>query len=104
MTAFLQVVTSVSSVVIAAAAVVAAIELRKSRFLVEELVFRGFSSSARAARDIAGPGQAIFICQEGQWVLAEDMSSPGFRAARPTMKPAYEGQVIKRKSIPKETS
>ena len=95
---FLQLVTTVSLVTIAAAAVLGATELRTSRHLLEEVVYRDFTSSPPPPGN--GPDHAVFICKDGGWVLAADMSGPGHQASPPTMEPSYEGQVVKRSSVP----
>ncbi len=94
---FLQLVTTVSLVTIAAAAVFGATELRTSRHLLEEVVYGDFTSSPPPGN---GPDHAVFICKDGGWVLAADMSGPGHHASPPTMEPSYEGQVVKRSSMP----
>ncbi len=98
MNIFLQLVSSAALLVIGGAAVWAAYELSQTRHLVEELVYRNFSS-APPPDDDWGPGQAVFISRDGQWVLAEDLSRPGYRASPPTMEPSFDGQVITRPAV-----
>lgn len=91
----MQILTTLSAVVIAAAAVFAAAELRGLRHLLEETVYQGHTS--RTTGD--GSGHAIFICKQGHWILAADMSGPGYRASHPTTEPSFEGQVVKCASV-----
>ena len=99
MNIFLQLVSSVALVVIGGAAVWAAYELSQARHLAEELAFKNFSSAPPPDDEWGGPGQAVFISKEGQWVMADDMSRPGYRASPPTMEPSFDGQVITRPAV-----
>jgi hypothetical protein len=98
MNIFLQLVSSAALLVIGGAAVWAAYELSQTRHLVEELAYRNFSSAPPPDDPFGVCGHAVFIAKDGQWILAEDMSRPGYRASPPTMEPGYDGQVITRPS------
>jgi hypothetical protein len=100
MNVFLQVFVTVSTVVIAVAVSMAAMELRKVRYLIEELVYSGISSTVAQATHSPAHGQAIYISKGGEWVLASDTSAPGYHAVPPGMAASYEGQVVKLPSEP----
>ena len=44
------------------------------------------------------PGYAIFVYRQGRWELESDLSAPGHVPSPPTLRGAYEGQVIKKES------
>jgi hypothetical protein len=97
MDTLLQFVMTLSAVVVAFAATMVAIELRRTRYLLEEIVYRDYTTSPPPPDD--GPGHAVFMCKDGQWILAADMSRRGYQASPPTMEPSYDGQIVKRTSI-----
>lgn len=45
-------------------------------------------------------GYAIYIYREGRWVLEADLSAAGYEPSTPSLEGAYEGQVIKKESVP----
>jgi hypothetical protein len=50
---------------------------------------------------VASPcGYAIYVYRAGRWELESDLSAPGYEPSSPTLRGAYEGQVIKKESAP----
>lgn len=47
-------------------------------------------------------GYAIYVYRDGKWLMEADLSRPGFESMPPSMQGAYEGQVVKRESIPRQ--
>lgn len=45
-------------------------------------------------------GYAIYVHRAGRWELEADLSAPGYEPSSPTLRGAYEGQVIKKESAP----
>jgi hypothetical protein len=45
-------------------------------------------------------GYSIFVYRNNQWILEADLSSPGFEATPPTIPGTYDGQVVKKESVP----
>jgi hypothetical protein len=43
-------------------------------------------------------GYAIYVYRSDRWELEADLSAPGFEPSPPTLRGAYEGQVIKKES------
>jgi hypothetical protein len=45
-------------------------------------------------------GYAIYVHRGGRWALESDLSAAGFVPSAPGLEGAYEGQVIKKESVP----
>jgi hypothetical protein len=45
-------------------------------------------------------GYAIYVYRDGRWDLEADLSQPGYEPAPPSIAGAYEGQAVKKESLP----
>jgi hypothetical protein len=82
-------------------------ELRRFRVQLKDEGLRvitkeGVSHSTSRMMGVMGSpaGYAIYVYREGRWDLEADLSQPGYEPAPPGIAGAYEGQAVKKESLP----
>jgi hypothetical protein len=100
-----ELTVSAALVVSAIALIRVAVDLRLLRVLLDtsalRVVIEDLPPTGGHHRTMAfASGYGIFVYRDNQWVLEADLSSPGFEPVAPTVSGSYEGQVLKKGSVP----
>ncbi len=103
MSLFLQVVVAIGIAIAAFALVVGATELGRIRTILDRgrirvENIRAHTTSSSNLWINSRSGYAVYVFQQGSWVLEADFSRPGYEPVPPTIEAAFDGQVVKKES------
>jgi hypothetical protein len=103
----IQYITCGGFAVSAAALVFVGMEIRRFRVQLKHEGLRVINesgttyASSRMLGVMGTPaGYAIYVYRGGRWDLEADLSQPGYEPAPPGIAGAYEGQAVKKESLP----
>ncbi len=104
----LQIFVCAALFVLGAAQILMALELGRLRRQLHRLpeTFPTYSSH-HIPREVglrgSLSGYAVYVCRGGRWELEADFSTAGHVPSPPSLRGAYEGQVIRKESAPART-
>jgi hypothetical protein len=100
LTTTLQLITTLSALLAAAALIALAYEVSQIRHGVTR-ISKGHHASSQDVGPYGSPcGYAIYVFRNNRWELESDLSAPGFEPSAPSIPGAFEGHVVKKESRP----